>query len=148
MTTQSGAAGRVEELRRAYSRIGGPAPHQWESLLSIPADRPVSLVNLFAFRDVAEYDAGSREGPVTGRDAFDSYAAVSAPALDRVGGRFVHFGSHHGNLVGDDETWDLVVVGEYPSVDALLTLHEDPAYREAYRHRVAACARQRVLVSA
>lgn len=147
MSSQQDLATRVDRLRQSYADIGGPASGQWERTLSIPNDRPVSLVNLFAFRDVADY-GDSREAPVTGRDAFNEYAAVSAPALDRVGGRFVHFGSHHGNLMGDDETWDLVVVGEYPSLDALLALHEDPVYRDAYRHRVAACARQRVLISA
>lgn len=139
-------APRVDALRRSYAEIGGPDPGQWERILSIPRDRPVSLVNLFAFREVADY-GDSSETSVAGRDAFNTYAAVSAPTLDRVGGRFVHFGSHYGNLLGDDESWDLVVVGEYPNVDALLALHEDPAYREAYRHRLAACARQRVLIS-
>jgi len=140
-------ANRVDLLRQSYADIGGPAPEQWDHLLSIPVDRAVSLVNLFAFRATADYGdaAGS---PVSGREAFDRYAAVSAPALDAVGGRFVHFGSHQGNLVGDEETWDLVVVGEYPNVEALVALHEDPAYRDAYRHRVAACAAQRVLISA
>lgn len=137
---------RIDVLRSSYAEIGGPTPDQWESLASIPADRPVTLVNLFAFRDVANY-ADANEPAVTGHEAFSRYSAVSAPALDAVGGRFVHLGSHHGTLVGDDESWDLIVVGEYPSLDALLALHEDPAYREAYRHRVAACSRQRVLVS-
>ena len=147
VNSQQDLASRVDLLRQSYAEVGGPSPDQWAHILSIPADRPVSLVNLFAFRDVADY-GDSSEAPVTGQEAFNRYAAVSAPTLDRVGGRFVHFGSHHGNLVGDDEAWDLVVVGEYPGVDALLALHEDPAYRDAYVHRVAACSRQRVLISA
>jgi uncharacterized protein (DUF1330 family) len=147
MSSHHDLAERVDILRQQYATIGGPGAGQWDRVLSIPADRPVTLVNLFAFRERADY--GEAHGAaVTGREAFDRYAAVSAPTLDRVGGRFIHFGSHHGNLVGDDETWDLVVVGEYPSLDALLALHEDPVYQRAYSHRVAACARQRVLVSA
>jgi uncharacterized protein (DUF1330 family) len=147
MSIQRDVASRIDRLRQSYAAIGGPAPDQWASLLSLPVDRPVTLVNLFAFRDVADY-GNSAASPETGQDAFNKYAAVSSPTLDGVGGRFVHFGGHHGNLVGDDESWDIVVVGEYPNVDALLALHEDPAYQDAYRHRVAACARQRVLISA
>jgi uncharacterized protein (DUF1330 family) len=147
MSSQRDVASRIDRLRQSYDAIGGPAPDQWGSLLPLPDDRPVTLVNLFAFRDVADY-GDSAASPETGQDAFKKYAAVSAPTLDGVGGRFVHFGSHHGNLVGDDESWDLVVVGEYPNLDALLALHEDPVYQDAYRHRVAACARQRVLISA
>jgi uncharacterized protein (DUF1330 family) len=147
MSSQHDITSRVDLLRRSYGEIGGPTSDQWERLLSIPGDRPVTLVNLFAFRDMADY-GDSPEPAVTGQDAFTKYAAVSGPALDRVGGRFVHFGSYRGTLVGDDEVWDLVVVGEYPRLDALLAIHEDPDYRDAYRHRVAACVRQRVLVSA
>lgn len=147
MSSHQHLADRVDVLRQQYAKIGGPGSGQWDRVLSIPVDRPVTLVNLFAFRESADYGAAP-EAEVTGREAFDRYAAVSAPTLDRVGGRFIHVGSHQGNLVGDDETWDLVVIGEYPSLDALLALHEDPAYQRAYSHRVAACARQRVLVSA
>lgn len=145
--TEHPLSDRVERLRQQYASIGGPGPAQWDHLLAVPAGQPVSLVNLFAFHELAEY-ADTDVAPTTGRDAFNAYAAVSAPALDRVGGRFVHFGTHRGNLVGDDEAWDLLVVGEYPDVDAVLALHEDPAYQAAYVHRVAACARQRVLISA
>lgn len=147
MSSQQDLATRVDHLRQSYAEIGGPAADQWERILSIPSDRAVSLVNLFAFRDNADY-GDTPERPASGRAAFDRYSAVSALALDGVGGRFIHFGEHRGNLIGDDEQWDLVVVGEYPNVDALVALYEDPAYREAYRHRVAACARQKVLVSA
>lgn len=147
MDTDHDLAARVDRLRQSYADIGGPTANQWTRLLSVPVDRAITLVNLFAFRDTADY-GNSPEPSVTGQDAFGKYAAVSGPALDRVGGRFVHFGGYQGTLVGDDEAWDLVVVGEYPNLDALLALHEDTAYRDAYRHRVAACLRQRVLVSA
>ena len=146
MNSRSDLCARVDLLRDLYGEIGGPASEQWDRLLSIPVDRPVSLINLFAFREIAEYPDPRQQ--VTGQEAFDLYAAVSAPALEGVGGRFLHFGSHQGNLVGDEEVWDLVVVGEYPDVEAIVALHENPAYREAYRHRVAACADQRVLISA
>lgn len=146
MEHRQNLAGRVDLLRQSYGDTGGPAPEQWDHLLAVPAGGPVSLVNLFAFREIAEY-GGPGDSSVSGREAFDRYAAVSAPALGAVGGRFLHFGTHRGNLVGDEETWDLVVVGEYPNVEAVVALHEDPAYRDAYRHRVAACAAQRVLIS-
>lgn len=147
MNSRSDLSARVGLLRDLYGEIGGPASGQWDRLLSIPVDRPVSLINLFAFREIASYPDPQQQS-VTGREAFDQYAAVSAPALEGVGGRFLHFGTHQGNLVGDEEIWDLVVVGEYPNVEALVALHENPAYRAAYRHRVAACAVQRVLISA
>lgn len=146
MSSERDLVARVDLLRRSYEVIGGPSKDHWERVLSLRVDQPLSLINLFAFRDVAEY--GDPDEPeVPGRQAFDRYAAVSAPTLASVGGRFVHFGNYRGSLVGDQQPWDLIVIGEYPSVEALVALHENPDYRASYRHRVAACTRQQVLIS-
>ncbi len=139
---------RVRQLSESFADDGAPTADQWRRLQSTPTDRPVVLINLFSFRDQADYGDDASGPGGTGQDAFGRYSAVSAPALESVGGRFVHFGHHQTNLVGDDQTWDLVVIGEYPNLDALVALYEDPAYRDAYRHRVAACDRQLVMVSA
>ena len=77
MSSQPDVAMRVDQLRASYAGIGGPAAGQWDRLLAVPADRPLSLVNLFAFREVAAYEDPA-EAAVTGRAAFDRYAAVSA----------------------------------------------------------------------
>lgn len=76
------------------------------------------------------------------------YAAVSGPTLEKVGGRFLLSGPFETTLIGDDEDWDLVAIGSYPSREALLALFDDGAYRDAWGHRVAAVERQRVVVAA
>jgi len=49
-------------------------------------------------------------------------------------------------FVGEDEDWDFVAAGSYPSRNAVLALFEDQDYRKAYVHRVAACERQKALL--
>ncbi|MEM7413112.1 MAG: DUF1330 domain-containing protein [Myxococcota bacterium] len=126
-----------------------PSTAQWERLLARPEDAPVTLVNLFKMRETAHYpaeDGHAEESPASGEAAFARYAQVSMPAMDRVGGRFLAVAPHQGGFLGDEEDWDLVAIGQYPTLHALIALYDDTAYQAAYRHRRAACARQRVFV--
>lgn len=108
---------------------------------------PFTLVNLFRLRDRAADEAGGEEGR-SGLEALMQYASVSGPCLEAAGGRFLTQGIAAGLLWGEDnETWDLVVVAEYPDGDALRTLLDDPEYRDAFAHRRAAVAAQRVVLS-
>ena len=71
------------------------------------------------------------------------------PTMERVGGRFLHVGPFEGLFLGGGdvaEDWDLVAIGSYPDIAALLALYSDPGYRAAFPHRTAACARQKVVV--
>lgn len=126
-----------------------PTASQWSAILGRPADKPVTLINLFKFCDRAQYAEGDTETPdeISGQDAFGRYAAVSLPAMERAGGKFLHVGPAEGTFLGDPEDWDLIAIGAYPDLKALITLYSDPSYREAFHHRTAACRRQQVFVS-
>jgi uncharacterized protein (DUF1330 family) len=110
-------------------------------------DGPIAVVNFFTLRPVAVYEEDAGEGDCSGVEAMLRYAAVSADRLAAVGGRFVAQALPTGVLWGDDGDWDLVVVAEYPSKDALVNLLADPVYEQAFRHRRAAVASQRVTVA-
>jgi len=122
-----------------------PTAHQWSQILGRPEDRPVTLINFFKLREKADYPEGS--GNASGQDAFESYAAVSIPAMQRAGGRFLHVGPFQGMFLGENEDWDVVAIGAYPNLGALTALYSDESYRNAFHHRTAACERQKVLVS-
>ncbi len=123
-----------------------PTEPQWRRIVERDPDRPISLVNLFKLREEARYEPGSGLSG-TGQEAFDRYAAVSAPALARAGGAFLMVAPFEGMFAGPSEDWDLVVVGSYPGTSALLALFEDEAYQQAYFHRTAACEAQRVMIA-
>ncbi|MGB3736520.1 MAG: DUF1330 domain-containing protein [Ilumatobacter sp.] len=103
---------------------------------------PITLINHFALREIADDRVGSPER--SGLEAMLLYAAVSTERLAAVGGTFVMQGLHVGSLWGDELPWDLVVVANYPTPDALFDLFADEQYRTAYVHRRAAVERQRV----
>lgn len=138
---------RLDQLLAWYGESddgSAPTRAQWRAVLERPAEQPINIVNFFKLRDRAAYADGSGE-PLTGQQAFDRYAAVSGPTMDKVGGRFLLLAPFETTFMGAEEDWDLVVVGSYPNTESLLALHEDADYRAVYPHRNAALARQKVL---
>lgn len=121
-----------------------PTVAQWSEVLARPADKPVTLINFFKLREKARYD--DKQDEVSGEDAFGKYAAVSIPTMERVGGKFLFVGPYKGMFLGQDEDWDLVAIGSYPDLQALVALYADQGYREVFHHRTAACERQKVIV--
>lgn len=134
MNATSSVQDRAIALSAAYGDGADgatPTSTQWQRLLDRPADQPVTLLNLFKIRDQA---------------AFDRYAEVSIPAMQKAGGTFLMIAPCAGAFLGEDEDWDLVAIGRYPDAAALLRLLDDPDYQAAFPHRTAACARQKVLI--
>ena len=139
-------AERIENLIAAYGEGDGrPSRAQWQALSALPEETPVTLLNFFKFRAEARYGGRSGEAPCSGAEAFSRYAAVSAPALERAGGRFTLLAPFGGSFIGGVEDWDFIAAGSYPGRNAVLALFEDEDYRRCYVHRLAACERQKVL---
>lgn len=125
-----------------------PTPAQWKKVLDGPARSPITVINFFKLRGPGKEQGETHDSkpPLTGAERMMRYAAVSGPALERVGGHFLLMAPVETSLMGDDEDWDLVAIGKYPSRDALLTLFEDAEYVTAFADRRAALDRQRVWV--
>ena len=101
----------------------------------------MTIVNLFALHQVARYDNGDT---CSGVEAMLRYSAGNAERLASLGGGFITTGLPTGVLWGSDEDWDVLAVASYPDVSAFWSLLADPGYRDAFVHRRAAVARQRV----
>jgi uncharacterized protein (DUF1330 family) len=89
---------------------------------------PVTMLNLLAFI------------PEGGRERYAEYGEAAAPLLERVGGRIVYLGEPAPALLGA-ETWDLVVLVEYPSRQAFLDMVGSPDYQSILHLRTEALAR-------
>lgn len=76
---------------------------------------PVTMLNLLEF----EADGG--------RERYAEYGAAVAPLLERAGGRVVFVGDGNPALLGDD-SWDMVLLVEYPSREAFLEMIGSEAY--------------------
>lgn len=133
---------KLTALYAKWNSRFAPSAQQWSRILSQPPSEPITLVNLFKLRMKARYQ--DREFAGTGEEAFQRYAAVSMPTMARIGGEFLLVGEFCGSFIGRDEDWDVVAIGRYPNLDALIALHEDKDYVACFRHRAAACERQMV----
>lgn len=86
----------------------------------VSEDAPVVMLNLLAFR------------PDGGRERYMEYGAAVAELLEKAGGRVLFAGEPAAVLLGED-SWDLVVLVEYPTRQAFLEMVGSPAY-EAIAH--------------
>ena len=148
MTAIKNNQARVDQLVKWYGEGAdgsSPTHDQWARIVGRPEDQPITLINFFKMRDLALY-SDNEQSSVSGQEAFERYAAVSMPTLEKVGGSFLLVAPFEGMFAGAPEDWDLVAIGSYPNTAALLNLFEDEAYRSVFNHRVAACERQRVFV--
>jgi uncharacterized protein (DUF1330 family) len=76
---------------------------------------PVMMLNLLSFR------------PDGGRERYMEYGAAVAPLLEKAGGRILFAGEPATALLGED-SWDLVVLVEYPTRQAFLEMVGSAAY--------------------
>lgn len=115
----------------------------WEAFKADQRPGAVQMLNLIRLRDQADYPDGRVS---TGGEAYKRYSDMSAPVLERLGGRIVWRGGHELTLIGPgDEVWDMAFVAEYRSVDTFVGMMKDPTYREAVRHRQAAVLDSRLV---
>jgi len=79
-------------------------------------ETPVVMLNLLAFK------------PDGGRERYEEYGTAVAPLLEKVGGRIVFLGRPAPPLLGE-QSWDLVVLVEYPTRQAFLDMTSSPEYQ-------------------
>jgi uncharacterized protein (DUF1330 family) len=89
---------------------------------------PIVMLNLLRFK------------PDGGLERYGEYGAAVAPLLEKAGGRIVFAGEPAMALLGDD-TWDLVVLVEYPTRQAFLDMIASPEYEEVGHLRTEALTR-------
>jgi uncharacterized protein (DUF1330 family) len=94
----------------------------------IGEDRPVVMLNLLAFK------------PAGGRERYGQYGAAVAPLVEKAGGRIVFLGDPGLVLLGED-SWDLVVLVEYPTRQAFLDMIGSGEYQAIGHLRTEALAR-------
>ena len=149
MTSASDTKKRIDALIAQYGTgrdASSPTRAQWERVFARNPEQPITLINFFKLRETALYGSENDLGG-SGQEAFDRYAAVSIPSMEAAGGKFLMVAPFEGTFAGDDRDWDLIAIGSYPDVHALLRLYENPEYQKVFFHRTAACAAQEVLIA-
>jgi len=91
-------------------------------------DAPLVMLNLLALK------------PDGGRERYEEYGEAVASSLEKVGGRIVFMGTPALALLGED-SWDLVVLVEYPTRQAFLDMIGSDEYQAIGHLRTEALAK-------
>lgn len=121
-----------------------PTPEQFKALVESDDDSPIVMVNLVRFKDRA---TGIDEGK-SGAEAYATYGEKIAPYLAEIGGKVLTATSSVESIIGPDEPeWDAVVLVQYPSRKAFISMISNPGYQKEHEHRAAGLEEARLILS-
>jgi uncharacterized protein (DUF1330 family) len=101
---------------------------QLKKLSNNPDDRPVTMLNLLKFK---------KDG---GRKLYAKYVKESDRFIQAVGARVIYLGKT-AELIYGSESWDAVLLVQYPTRKSFTTMTTDPQYIEVHKFREAALER-------
>ncbi|MFM2642189.1 DUF1330 domain-containing protein [Vibrio chagasii] len=114
-----------------------PSHEQMERLTSVSNTGEIHLLNLFKFREKAEY-ADGRATDLTGREAYNLYGQPMLKVLEKYGAEVVFYSEVTGLIVGHvEELWDSFVIVRYPSRQALIDMTSSDEFKALSVHREA-----------
>ncbi len=101
---------------------------QFKELAANTNQEPFVMLNLLKFKS---------DG---GRESYFRYVNESRPFVEGVGAKVVYFGKAK-ELLNGTETWDILMLVQYPSRKAFLEMANNPDYLKAHKFREEALER-------
>lgn len=95
---------------------------QFKAMAASPNEEPFVMLNLLKFKE----DGGS--------ESYFNYIKESGRHVEDVGAKVIYFGRAN-ELLNGDETWDIVMLVQYPSRKAFLKMANNPEYQKAHEFR-------------
>lgn len=121
-----------------------PTAEQIKDLMGSSEEGPIAMVNLLRFRD----EALAPDEGMSGAEAYGTYSQGVTPFLESAGGKVISAVACSQSVIGPSEPeWHMAIIVEYPSRAAFLGMVGDPGYQEVARHRTAALADSRLILS-
>lgn len=117
-----------------------PGADQRGALATLPANKPVYMLNLLKYRDAALYENPTEtQKKLTGREAYKIYGKNTAKCIEKVGGKVVFYGKPALLYIGNDGDfpYDDVIIVEYPSKDAFMEMQRMPEFQSGMKDRQA-----------
>ena len=111
-----------------------PTKEQIDDLQAISNEGPLVMVNLLRFK---------AEG---GEAFYERYSQLIMPILNRIGAQVIYYGADAKTFIGDD-TWDAVLLVQYPSRSAFFSMISDSEYLEASKYREQGLADSRLYIT-
>ena len=123
------------------------AVEDFEALLDLAIEGPVTMVHLLKFKARAAY-ADGRETELTGAEAYGLYRRKMVERVTSAGGRLVLSGIAKHLVLGEvEELWDEVLVVEFPSKETFVEVISSPEIAEWGVHRRAGLAGQLLIAT-
>lgn len=111
-----------------------PSSEQLAAFGKAPVEGPIFMLNLLKFK------------PGGGAESYAKYGEAVAPFLDKVHARVVYSGKSLLTVIGED-AWDLVILVEYPSREAMFSMITDAEYQKIAQHRTDALLDSRLYLT-
>lgn len=121
-----------------------PSETQLSTLMSLPPETPLAVLNLFEFNDRANYqpedpEYGTDAAEITGEEAYRRYGEAAGKVIQDLGGRVVFSSPADQVLIGPEEAnWHLAAIMYFPSREAFMKMTMNPDFQQTSRHRKAA----------
>ena len=125
-----------------------PNPDNWQKFKDLPRDRPIHMLNLIKFHDLAQYPEGHPDHGkgVSGREAYRKYAEGFRAVAEALGAKMVWQRDLECVVTGPADEWDEAFVMGYPDAKAFLAMVMDDGYKtEVVAHRTAAVKDSRLI---
>ena len=125
-----------------------PTRENWQRFKDLPRDRPIHMLNLIKFRDLADYPEGhpNHGKGLTGREAYAIYAEGFQRLVAGDGAAMVWNAPLECVVTGPDGEWDEAFVMGYPDSGTFMAMVKNEEYvRDVVPHRTAAVADSRLI---
>ncbi|MRR17725.1 MAG: DUF1330 domain-containing protein [Deltaproteobacteria bacterium] len=97
-------------------------PDEFNKLAANPGGGPVVMLNLLAFRGAQ------------GQASYARYTKEAGKFVEDVGGKVLYLGRPN-ELLNGEERWDLLMLVQYPSRQAFLSMINNSEYLKTHRFR-------------
>lgn len=125
-----------------------PSRENWQVFKDLPRDRPIHMLNLLKFRELAEYPEGHEfhgKG-LTGREAYAIYSQGFQRLVADDGAAMVWQAQLECTVTGPADEWDEAFVMGYPDAVSFMKMVKNEEYiRDVVPHRTAALADSRLI---
>lgn len=125
-----------------------PSRENWQRFKDLPRDRPVQMLNLIRFNDLADYPDGhpNHGKGLTGREAYEIYKQAFKRLVADDGAAMVWEAPMECVVTGPEGEWDEAFVMGYPNSAAFMAMVKNEEYvRDVVPHRTAAVADSRLI---
>ncbi|MEY4671274.1 MAG: hypothetical protein RLZZ415_1153 [Pseudomonadota bacterium] len=125
-----------------------PSRENWQAFKDLPRNRPIHMLNLIKFRDLAEYPAGhpNHGKGLTGREAYTIYYEGFQRVVAQDGAAMVWEAPIECVVTGPAGEWDEAFVMGYPNSAVFMAMVKNEEYvRDVVPHRTAAVADSRLI---